>query len=505
MNSRDGIRAAFAAVLCLAGLGWTPVRADCDTTAPALTGFSFTPSAINTTLASQTVTCNMTLTDALSGVTSATCTFTSPDLNYRQSCTAAAPTSGTPQNGTWSCVITFPRYSQSGVWTADDAGGLALPGVSASDAVGNNASINPADQAFPSSLTVTSDPDLVAPALTAFSLSPVAVTVSAAAQNVTCNMTLTDAKSGVAFASCQLTAPTINGQTASCVSSVPSSGTRNSGVFSCMVSIPRYADAGTWTSEVLPVDQVSNFPASPIVPAATLAVTSVPEDIVGPSLTSFDFNPKSISVGSGPKPVTCTMGVADSPAGVNTATCTFQFIDFTVFPFVTQTQSCTAGAPLTGTRNSGTFECTVNFPRYAAGGTTLWTSSVALDDLAGNSSSFPQGLELTIDCVAGDPETTCRFANKTSLTWDAVAGATRYNVYRGPQTNLVDANLDHLPDGGYGTCLATPTATSVSDAAIPSVSEKGFFYLVSYTLGGVEKGLGTNSFGTARTVALPCP
>ena len=501
MNSRNGLRSAFAAVLCLAGLSWTPVRALCDTAAPALTAFGFTPSTINTTLGSQTVTCNMTLTDALSGVTSASCMFISPDSVYSQSCNAAAPTSGTPQNGTWSCVITFPRYSQSGVWTAL---------VSAPDAVGNNASIDPSLQGLPSDLTITSDPDLLAPALTLFTLSPVAVTVSAAAQNVTCNMTLTDAKSGVAFALCQLKAPVISStQSASCVAAAPTSGTRNNGVFSCVLSIPRYADAGTWTSEVLAFDQVGNAPASPIIPAATLAVTSVPEDIVVPSLSSFDFNPKTISVGGGPKQVVCTMVVADSPAGVNTATCSFSIFAF-IPPsdIVNQRQSCTATVPFSGTRNSGTFQCTVNLPRYSAGG--MWDSSVSLDDIPGNSFDYPQALKLNILCDAGDPETTCRFAaNKTSLTWDAVAGATRYNVYRGPQTNLVDANLDHVPDGGYGTCQnsrdAVLTDTTFVDTDLPSVAQKGFFYLVSYTSGGVEKGLGTSSFGTARTVAVPCP
>ncbi len=501
MNSRDGIRAAFAAVFCLAGLGMTPAQAVCDTTAPALTAFSFTPSTINTTSASQTVTCNMTLTDALSGVASASCLFVSPNSDYSQSCNATAPTSGTPQNGVWSCVITFPRYSQSGVWTAF---------VTTPDAVGNSASIDPSLDGFPSNLTITSDPDLVAPALTLFSLSPTAVTVSAAAQNVTCNMTMTDAKSGVAFAACQLKAPVISStQTATCVAVAPTSGTRNNGLFSCVLSIPRYADAGTWTSEVLAFDQVGNAPADPITPAATLAVTSVPEDIVDPSLSNFDFNPKTISVGGGSKSVVCTMGVADSPGGVNTTTCSFSIFGFTPeFELINQQHSCTASAPTTGTRNSGTFQCTVVFPRYAAGG--LWDVNVSLDDLPGNSSEYPQALQLNVLCDAGDPETTCRFAaNKTSLTWDAVAGATRYNVYRGPQTNLVDANLDHVPDGGYGTCQnsrdAVLTDTTFVDTDIPSVAQKGFFYLVSYTSGGVEKGRGANSFGTARTVAAPCP
>jgi len=498
MTPLSGPRAALVACSLVLIAGSTPALALCDTTAPVLTGFTFTPSAINTTAASQTVTCNMTLTDDLSGVSSATCSFTSADTNYRQSCTAVAPTSGTALNGTWSCVLTFPRYAQSGIWTA---------GVTATDAVGNNDILDDPVTGFPSTLTVTSTPDLVAPALSTFTLNPTAVTVSAAAQNVICSMTLTDALSGVAFASCQLSAPDSD-QIASCGSAAPSSGTRNSGVFSCTVSIPRYADAGTWTSQVFAADLVGNAPAVPFTPAATLAVTSVPEDIVVPSLSNFDFTPTSISVGSGPKPVVCTMGVADSPAGVASATCSFNIFAF-VPPasFVVQQQACTSATPATGTRNSGTFQCTVLFPRYAAGG--AWSSSASLTDLAGNSASYPQAATENVDCAAGDVETTCRFgANKQSLTWDVVAGVTRYNVYRGPFTNLVDANVDHVPDGGYGTCQnsrdAVLTDTSFLDAAIPSAAQKGFFYLVSYTTGGLEKGLGTNSFGTPRTV-VACP
>lgn len=498
MRARDAAPIVLGASLMSAILGWSAVRADCDTSTAALTAFSFTPSAINTTLASQSVTCTMTLTDALAGVATATCAFTSPDLLHQQSCTAAAPTTGTRQNGTWSCGITFPRYAPSGTWTAS---------VLAPDAVGNLASIDPADQGLPSLLTVTSDPDTVAPALSTFTLTPGAVTVSAAAQNVTCSMTLTDAKSGVAFASCELSAPNSD-QTVSCGSAAPSSGTRNNGVFSCVASVPRYADAGTWTSQVIAVDQVGNAPAAPFTPAATLAVTSVPEDIVVPSLSSFDFNPKSISVGGSSKPVLCTIGVADSPAGVSTATCSFSIFAFVPpFDFVNQRQSCTASAPATGTRNSGTFQCTVTMPRYAAGG--AWSSSASLVDLAGNGSEYPQALTLNVACDAGAAETTCRFATKTSLTWDPVAGATQYNVYRGPLTNFVDANLDHLPDGGYGTCQnaldGNLTDTAFADAGVPTVGQKGFFYLLSQKVGGVESGLGANSFGAPRTVAAPCP
>jgi hypothetical protein len=140
----------------------------------------------------------------------------------------------------------------------------------------------------------------------------------------------------------------------------------------------------------------------------------------------------------------------------------------------------------------------------------MWSSSVTLDDLAGNSVDLPQAILLTVDCAAGDLETTCRLAaDKQTLSWDPIAGASQYDVYRGPFTNLVDANADHLPDGGYGTCQNSRdgnlTDTVFVDADVPSAAQKGFFYLVAYKSGVLEQGLGTNSFGANRTVAATCP
>jgi len=88
-----------------------------------------------------------------------------------------------------------------------------------------------------------------------------------------------------------------------------------------------------------------------------------------------------------------------------------------------------------------------------------------------------------------------------------VAGATRYNLYRGALAGLIDVNLDHLPDGGYGTCQNSrdPNLTDLLfvDGDVPAASQ-GYFYLVGYTSGGIQKGLGVNSFGLPRSVT-PCP
>ena len=495
MKQRAGI--LVCSILLVALAAWDgAVRADCDAAPPDLTGFSFSSSAINTTLADQTVTCNMTVTDDLAGVANATCTFLSPTFQQSRSCTAVAPSAGTPTSGTYSCTLTFPRYAQSGTWTAQ---------VSLTDAVGNGQSIFPQFLLFPYQIAVTSDQDIIAPALTTFSFSPTTVNVSAAAQIVTCNMTVTDAKSGVDTAFCRFQAPASSQQVQGCAATAPSSGTRNSGTFSCMFTMPRYSDAGTWTPSVFLSDRVGNFST----PAATgtLGVTASPEDITVPSLTGFSFAPTTVNVGTVAAMVTCTINVTDDLSGVSSAGCTFSYTD-PFNPLIAQSQSCVAVAPSSGTRNNGTFQCMVVIPRYSAGG--MWDSEVDLLDLVGNSNSIPRAEQLNVDCGGGaSGETTCRFTSHTTLEWDPVAGATRYNVYRGDVSGLTDANSDNLPDGGYGTCQngrdGNLADTVFVDGDIPTAGQIGFHYLVSFTAGGLEQGLGENSLGTPRTVLTPCP
>jgi hypothetical protein len=356
---------------------------------------------------------------------------------------------------------------------------------------------------YPSSLTVTSsDPDTLAPVQTAISLSAGTLDVSSGPQNLTCNMTVTDGKSGVHVSECAVFSPS-QSQRLFCVTYTPTSGTILSGVFSCSVTVPQYAEAGIWTSQGASEDFALNDPQYAGPPITSVSVTSVNPDTTPPTLTSFDFSPHSVSDGTGPQQVVCTMVATDDISGVGTAICRL------TSPIVHQSVSCTATAPISGTRTNGTFQCSLTVPQYAAAGSGTWEAN--LTDLAGNTTGYqPQTPVLAVTCATGDAETICRFAaDRQSLTWDPMAGATQYNVYRGPLTNLVDANANNVPDGGYGTCQnsrdANLTDTTFVDTDIPSVVQKGFFYLVDYKSGGVEVGLGANSFGTARTEASPCP
>lgn len=350
--------------------------------------------------------------------------------------------------------------------------------------------------------------DTAGPVLTLLTLDKTSVNTTTAAQNVVCTMNVNDSPAGVASATClvqyvDLVNPGVV-QTQSCNSTTPSAGTPQNGTYTCTITMPRYSDAGTWTTLVLASDAVGN--RSNGTPPATLTVTASPEDIIAPTV-AFDFNPKSIDVSASPQTVTCTFTVTDALAGVNFATCDFSYSDSLAVPPINQSQTCTATAPSSGTRNNGTFSCVVTIPARSAGGN--WTPTVNVADVVGNVASPPQAQVLAVSCAASEAETTIRFSNKTTLTWTAIAGATRYNIYRGVVTGLTDANHDGLPDGGYGTCQNSRdpnlTDTQFIDTDVPTLAQKGFHYLVDYTTGGVEKGLGKTSAGKPRTVAAPCP
>lgn len=486
-------RAAFAGALVSIVVAGTaaPAFGQCDREDASLTSFAISPGTVDTTAAARDVTCTFAVTDPLAGVEQVMCEFQSPSFAYLRRCTATTPVSGTPHNGVYSCVVPFPRYSEPGVWMAN---------VAVKDRVGNDLSVYPPQPPLPSTVTVVSTPDTTNPVLGTFSIAPTAINTSAAARNVTCTMPATDALAGVAEATCIVGSPV--GQVQRCTSSVPVSGTRNNGVFACTLTVPRYADAGTWSSTVYLVDQVGNTSINQ--PSTALSVTSSPEDIAIPSVAAFDFAPQTVDTGSGPRTVTCSMTVADALSGVDYAACAFRYTDPGTFE--QYERGCTATSPSSGTAQSGTFTCNVTFPRYTPGG--AWASQVTLIDSVGNSRVLDSALVLDVGCFQAEPETTCRFDSKTMLAWSAIAGSERYNVYRGNLSGLTDNNGDHFPDGGYGTCQNSrdPNLTDLAftDSEAPSPSPQGFTYLVGYATAGDQRGLGVNSYGIERT-ASPCP
>jgi len=480
-----------------------PALAQCDTTGPFLADLSLSATSVDTSLADQIVTCTMTLTDGPAGVSEAACLFISPVYLQSQTCVAQVPVSGTAQNGVYECSVTLPRYSEAGVWTVS---------IDLVDKVSNRltfVSLDLLSAGLPADLTVTSDADTLAPELTAFSLSPAGVTVSAGPQAVTCSATLSDAKAGVDLVECVLTAPGLV-QEQVCTSATPASGNRQNGTFQCVVQIPQFAEAGIWQAKVSFLDQAGNG-----VTVSTdelqlagfskdLAVTSAPQDVTPPVQTGFSFAPMTIDSFSGSTPVACTLNVIDDLAGVEAIGCTFFWIDpgFLYFQF----QSCNSATPASGTRLNGVFACEVVLPRYSAAG--QWFASTVVLDAVGNTSQFLPATPLDVQCGAPATEVTSQWLDPSILSWNAMAGAGNYNVYRRTSNGLADGDENGLPDGGYGDCQngsdPDPTDTLFIDTALPATASQVFMYLVGFTDTGGETGLGDTSDGTGRAV-VPCP
>jgi uncharacterized repeat protein (TIGR01451 family) len=87
----------------------------------------------------------------------------------------------------------------------------------------------------------------------------------------------------------------------------------------------------------------------------------------------------------------------------------------------------------------------------------------------------------------------------TTISWDAVPGATRYHVYRGFLTQ------GNAPGYNHQCLQAGVNGTSVGDALDPRPYTNFTYYVSSVCGGNNESGLGTNSAGTPVPRPFRCP
>jgi hypothetical protein len=125
-----------------------------DLIAPTITGFSFSPTIINTAGSAQVVTARLSIRDNLSGAQAFDIFYRSPSglqSNPRPCCffNRINLVSGTPLNGTTELNVSFPRFSETGTWK--------VSGVGVIDNVGNSFVLDTDDLAssgFPTELVV---------------------------------------------------------------------------------------------------------------------------------------------------------------------------------------------------------------------------------------------------------------------------------------------------------------------------------------------------------------
>jgi Dockerin type I domain/Cohesin domain len=239
-----------------------------DTTPPTLTSVKIVPSAINVSTGTQAVSLSLSLSDAQSGVAQGMSVgFSGPTGDQLLEEYDFALTSGTPTAGVWTATVTFPRYAEQGTWT--------MVSLFYQDNAANQVFLNSEQLqslGFSTSVNVSSTPsDNIPPALTSFSISPLAVDTSTGPQTMTLTLGLTDNISGVDFTAGFLS-PYINN---SYIYFTSPSGQQNvdigpygnpftlnagtvlNGQWQTSFVLPQYSEGGTWNLQYLQLQDMA--------------------------------------------------------------------------------------------------------------------------------------------------------------------------------------------------------------------------------------------------------
>jgi probable HAF family extracellular repeat protein len=214
-----------------------------DTTPPVLHGLSFSPTTVNNLDQPANVTVGFDVTDDISGISTILIWFMSPS---GQQLVFANPTSPPWSGGALSVVssgvATFPKYSETGVWTVWH--------VELYDVAGNNSFIGPGQLAamgLPTQITVNGIGDTTPPVLHALSFPAAVFNTSIGPANINVNFSVTDDISGISTILIWFMSPSGQQLVFANPTSPPWSGGALSVVSSGVATFPQFSETGVWT------------------------------------------------------------------------------------------------------------------------------------------------------------------------------------------------------------------------------------------------------------------
>jgi hypothetical protein len=251
-NVSDGTSCDFGGFpgVCISGACVSDECSVTDCDPPVLTAFDFTPQTVYVFNGPETVTCSISVTDVPAGADHVDCEF-HPPSGVQRGCRAYL-TSGTANDGTFTCDVSIPQYAAEGSWNAV---------LVARDTVGNATVYHTADLAnlgLPTQLDVISSPDIDGPILTAFDFDPKNVDVTSQPAEVSFSMSFSDVPSGVALAHVQAVSPNAI-DTLFCLSQTPVSGDVFDGTWTCTMTIPQGVEPGAYRIIVQGGDALDNY------------------------------------------------------------------------------------------------------------------------------------------------------------------------------------------------------------------------------------------------------
>ena len=190
---------ALTAILLLSAIA--QVSAQGNPPAINITEFSFTPSTIDTTSSSQTVTVTVRVTNTTGrDVVAIQTGFSSPADTQpigtqfvSVSLNSADRISGNSSDGVYRKAVIFPQYSKGGIWRVNS--GIAVTDSAFSRSFFSISTL--AARGFVTQLQVINNNEAIPPEISEFSFTPSTIDTTNGSQNVTITLRVTDAASGV--------------------------------------------------------------------------------------------------------------------------------------------------------------------------------------------------------------------------------------------------------------------------------------------------------------------
>lgn len=319
--------------------------------------------------------------------------------------------------------------------------------------------------------------DVVPPAVTNFAIVPASVDPSGGPVELSVPVSARDDGSGVDPLTIALLLRSPSGNAHATASGCTiTTGSPADGTWSCSVTIPQYAETGSWTVERLHVEDVAanatelttqdlrsaGFPVSVQVNGA--------QDVAWPYLTAFDIAPAAVDVRGSGAGVSFQLSLGDSLSGVASA------VVFLTSPSGARTLSSDPCSRTDGTAASGGYDCGLQVPRYVEDGT--WSVSLEATDQVGNTHTWPaaelkrRGFPNTVE-VTSTSDTVPPTISRFSFAPDSVT-----------VTDSTGAST-------HATLRALDAVSGVASVTVTFTSPNGF-----NTAGGCTMGGGTEADGT---------
>ncbi len=486
-----------------------------DVTPPQLTSFSITPSVVNVSAGSQTVTFSASAQDDLSGVKEMVIWFDKTMPNGYSLVGVYGSYDDPWDDGSSAKSLTFLQSTASGTYN--------ITSIDITDNMNNERTYYPADltaKGFPTSLTVEGGGtgDTTPPQLTSFSITPSVVNVSAGSQVVTFSASAQDDISGVKEMVIWFDKTMPNGY-----SLVGIYGSYDDpwddGSSAKALTFTSSTAPGTYSITSIDItDNMNNertyYPADLTAkgfPTSLTVQSGGTGDTTAPQLTSFSITPSVVNVSAGSQTVTFSASAQDDISGVKEVVIWFD-------------KTMPNGYSLVGVYGSyddpwddGSCAKALTFPQYAATGTYTVTSVDVTDNMNNKRTYYPADLS-----AKGFPTSFLVETTQTSTRIIGLSGSLAFGsvtVGTTKQLTLTVSNTGNsvlsvssitYPSGFSGNWSGTIAAGSSQSVTVTFAPTAVQVYSGAVTVSS-DKTAGTNTLqisgtGTSastRVIALP--